>query len=125
MKEGRRTYEAACELLPIKSPLNDPRSVLAVKGPLSPCVPDPPALRRCTELKAVASLAGVFFYEVRHRRALRLTIGKDRIRDAPLLLSAPSLTASKRPNRRYCPSKHVCCVFHGFKHLPPIGPLAA
>ena len=112
------------ELVPFPSPLDDPRSVLAVKGPLSPCVPVPPALQRCTELKALASLAGVFFYEVRHR-LIAVEIGKDRINDAPLLLSAPSLTASKRPNRRYCPSKHVCCVFHGFKHLPPIGPLAA
>ena len=64
------------------------------------------------------SAAGVFFYVVR-QRLIAVEIGKDRINEAPLLLSVPSLTASKRPNRRYCPSKHVCCVFHGFKHLAP------
>ena len=68
--------------------------------------------------KRPSLLAGVFFYEVRHR-LIAVEIVKDRINDAPLLLSARSLTASKRPNRRYCPSKHVCCVFHGFKHLAP------
>ena len=81
------------ELVPFPSPLDDPRSVLAVKGPLSPCVPVPPALQRCTELKALASLAGVFFYDGCVIGSLRLRLA----RIASMMRRSCSLRRRSRP----------------------------